>query len=308
MVHPVHLPRFDVVVVGNAGVDTNVYFYTDDIDFSVEANFTQNVDYVGQAGGYTARGFAQLGKKTAFIGYVGDDHNGRFVREELERDGVDTSALFLDPAGTARSINFMYPDGRRKNFYDGKDHMHLHPDLDACREILRRARLAHFHIPNWARDLLPIARELGLKISCDIQDIVSPDDPYRRDFVQYADILFFSAANYADPASLIHDFLSNHPALIVVAGMGARGCLLGTSAGIHAFSPVSLPDPVVDTNGAGDALAAGFLASYVFDGFSLEQSVCRGQIAARYTCTKKASSSDLITMDKLEYYFQQPRL
>ena len=56
---------FEVVVVGNVGVDTNVYLPGVDIDFSVESNFTQNIDYVGQAGGYSARGFAQLGRKTA---------------------------------------------------------------------------------------------------------------------------------------------------------------------------------------------------------------------------------------------------
>ena len=74
--------RFKVAVVGNVGVDTNVYLYGEDIDFSVEANFTENIDYVGQAGGYAGRGYAQLGKRTAFIGYVGDDYSGRFVREE----------------------------------------------------------------------------------------------------------------------------------------------------------------------------------------------------------------------------------
>jgi acarbose 7IV-phosphotransferase len=44
----------------------------------VESNFTQNLDYVGQAGGYSCRGFVRLGRSTAFIGYVGDDHNGRW--------------------------------------------------------------------------------------------------------------------------------------------------------------------------------------------------------------------------------------
>jgi sugar/nucleoside kinase (ribokinase family) len=295
----------DVVVVGNAGVDTNVYFYTDEIDFSVEANFTQNVDYVGQAGGYGARGFAQLGKRTAFIGAVGDDPNGGFVRGELARDGVDLTGVFYDPAGTARSINFMYKDGRRKNFYDGKGHMVLHPDLEVCRAVLGRARLAHFNIPNWARELLPLARELGLTISCDIQDVVSPDDPYRQDFIREADILFFSAANFADPTPLIHRFLAEGPARVVVAGMGARGCLLGTREGVRAFGPVSLPEPVVDTNGAGDALAVGFLSSYVLEGFSVEQAILRGQIAARFTCTKKATSSELISAAQLAYFWER---
>jgi len=47
-------------------------------------------------------------------------HWGRYVREELANDGVDIEALFSDPLGTNRSVNFMYPAGRRKNFYDGR--------------------------------------------------------------------------------------------------------------------------------------------------------------------------------------------
>jgi len=87
----------DAVVVGNVGVDTNVYFHGAEVDFGREANFTENLDCVGQAGGYACRGYAQLGKRTAFIGYVGDDFNGHFIRDELARDGVDTTAVFIDP-------------------------------------------------------------------------------------------------------------------------------------------------------------------------------------------------------------------
>ena len=295
--------RFDVVVVGNVGIDTNVYLPGADINFDVESNFTENLDYVGQAGGYSSRGYAQIGKKTAFIGYVGDDYSGRFIWEEFARDSIDTTALFIDPTGTGRSINFMYRDGRRKNFYDGKGHMHLQPDLALCRTILAGSRVAHFSIPNWARQLLPIARELGLTIACDIQDVVSPDDEYRLDFVNYADILFFSAVNQADPTGFIEVFLARKPDLIVVVGMGAQGAALGTKVGVEFFPPVEMEAPVIDTNGAGDGLAVGFLASYALEGYSLQEALLRGQIAARFTCTRKASSSDLITEEQLERYF-----
>ncbi|MGB8647643.1 MAG: carbohydrate kinase family protein [Anaerolineae bacterium] len=297
-----HRP-LDVVVVGNVGIDTNVYSQGE-IDFSVEANFTENLDYVGQAGGYASRGFAQLGKRTAFIGYVGDDYQGRLIHEEFARDGVDTRALFVDPAGTSRSVNLMFRDGRRKNFYDGKSHMTLQPDLAACRAVLAEARLAHFNIPNWARALLPIAREQGLTLSCDIQDVVRLDDDYRRDFIASADILFFSAVNFHDPAPAIHALMQGNDRRIVIAGLGARGCALGTAQGIRFFPPVGMDRPVIDTNGAGDGLAVGFLSSYCLDGYSLEDSIRRGQITARYTCAIKASSANLITPHELERYFR----
>jgi acarbose 7IV-phosphotransferase len=292
----------DVVVVGNVGVDTTIFPLGDEIDWQVEANFTRNLDCVGQAGGYTSRGYARLGLRTAFVGHVGDDACGRWVREELARDGIDLSALFTDPQGTPRSVNFMWRDGRRKNFYDGGGHLTLAPDLDACRAVLARARLAHFHLPNWARRLLPAARELGLTVACDLQDVVRLPDPYRQDFVEAADILFFSAANHGDPAPLIRTLLAGRPGRVVVAGMGARGCALGTAAGIRLFPPVTMDRPVVDTNGAGDGLAVGFLDAFVLQGLPAEEAVRRGLVTARYTCGIRASSADLITREELERF------
>jgi hypothetical protein len=48
--------KADVVVVGNVGIDTNVYLARPP-DLSQEDHFTENVDYLGQPGGYTSRGF-----------------------------------------------------------------------------------------------------------------------------------------------------------------------------------------------------------------------------------------------------------
>ncbi|MFA6469474.1 MAG: carbohydrate kinase family protein [Bacteroidota bacterium] len=294
--------KFDSVVIGNVGIDTNVY--GSEVKFSGESNFTENVDYVGQAGGYASRGYSQLRKKTAFIGYVGDDFSGRFIRDEFARDGIDTTALFIDPFGTSRSVNVMSPDGRRKNFYDGKGHMNLLPDLKICKAVLAKTKLAHFNIPNWARHLLPVAKELGVTIACDLQDVVTADDPYRQDFIKYADILFFSAANHQNPTALMKTFLKSNPSAIVIAGMGAEGCALCTRTQVEYFAPVTMDLPVIDTNGAGDGLAVGFLSSYVLDQFELRESIQRGQITARFTCAQKGSSSSLITKEKLDRYFQ----
>jgi sugar/nucleoside kinase (ribokinase family) len=298
---------FDVVVIGSVGIDTNVYFGGDGPDFTVESNFTENIDCIGQAGGYTSRGYARLAKKTAFIGYVGDDCLGKYIREEFQKDKIDTTAMLIDPAGTARSINFMYPDGSRKNFYDGKSHMKLTPDLKVCSTILSLTKLAHIHIPNWARRLLPIARESGAVIACDIQDVTNLNDEYRRDFVSCADILFFSTVNYASPEPFIRHFQKLNPQQIVIAGMGRRGCALGNNGKITYFKSVNLDKPVIDTNGAGDSLAVGFLSSYVLDHYPLEQAVIRGQYTARHCCTLKADSSHLITAAELDYYTHQYR-
>ena len=297
---------FDVAVIGAIGIDTNVYLYTDEVDFSVEANFSQNLDYICQAGGYSCRGSKKLGYNVAFVGYVGDDYSGRYIRESLEKDGIDTY-FGIDPEGTKRSVNIMYGDGRRKNFYDGKGSMRLRPDLLAIGEYLAGTGLVHINLVNWTRYLLPLFKEDNTVVSVDIQDVVSADDPYRQDYIKAADVLFFSAVNFPDPAPLIERFMEIRSDRIVICGMGKRGCALGTEKGISYYRAVELEEPVIDTNGAGDSLAVGFLSSHFLQGHSLEESILRGQIAARYCCSRKATSSDLITRELLDRYYIEKR-
>lgn len=290
----------EVVVLGNLGVDTNVYLPPQASPGSAETTFTEDLDCVGQAGGYASLGYTRLGRRTAFIGHVGDDAAGRLCRDTLTAAGVDLRALFLDPGGTARSVNLMAPDGSRRNFYDGKGHARLHPDPAVCRTVLAGARLAHVNLAAWTRDLLPVVRELGLTLACDLQDVADPGDPYRAPYIREADILFFSSANHADPEPLIRAFLAVRPGRIVVAGLGPRGCVLGTRAGLQRFPPEALDRPVVDTNGAGDSLAVGFLTAHVLEGRPLETAVRRGQLAARHACTLRGTSDGLITAQELE--------
>lgn len=295
---------FDALVVGNVGIDTNVYLPEGPLDLSLEGHFTQNLDCVGQAGGFSARGFAQLGYRTAFIGYVGEDFSGDFIKREFASDEINAEGLMIDPAGTGRSVNLVYPDGSRNSFYDGKGHLQLQPDLEICHSLLSRARIAHFSIPDWARTLLPAAQEAGVVISCDLQDIPTLEDPYREDFIREADILFFSGSTLEDPEALMGKVISLYPEKLILAGLGNRGCALGTKHGITHYPPVTLDRPIVDTNGAGDSLAVGFLTSYILEEMSLEESVKRGQICARYACSLRANSSTLITREQLDAYFQ----
>ncbi|MBN2280295.1 MAG: carbohydrate kinase family protein [Candidatus Marinimicrobia bacterium] len=293
------LQNFDIVVVGNVGIDTNVYLEKAEIDFRVEANFTTNADYLGQAGGYGARGFASLGYRTAFIGYIGNDYHGEFIRRTFAKDGINTDGLFIDPAGTSRSINFIYPDGKRKNFYDGKSHMVLKPDLALCHQILKKTKLVHFNIPNWARYLLPMAKELNIPISVDLQDIVDPNDPYRQDFIQYADVIFFSNVNFDHPKIVMNTIENRYQGKIIISGMGQQGCAFQKDNQIHYYNPIDFGGPVVDTNGAGDGLAVGFLSQYFLEKQTLESALKAAQIVARFTCSQKATTDNLIKKEIL---------
>ena len=267
----------------------------DRIDSGVEANFTTNIDMIGQAGGYASRGY------TAWVIKLPSSVMSEQIFQEissahtLEHEKIDTTLFLLIRRDQPQYQSDLYQNGQRKNCYDGKSHMTLHPPLGSCEQVFTGARLAHFNIPNWARELLqPVARESGLKIACDIQDVVDVERSLSAGFYpRLRTYLFFSAANYPDPSPLFIRYLSLNPELVIICGMGDT--VVHWQPGRHSlFPPVTLDLPVVDTNGAGDTLAVAFLSSHVLDGLPLEESILRGQIAARYKCGINASSGRMI--------------
>ena len=286
----------DVVVVGNAGLDTEVFLPEESIDLSLDSQFTHNRDVVGKAGAYAARGFARLGRSTRYFGALGDYAAGAQVRRALAGDGVLLDLVFTDPRGTARSVNLMTPDGRRRAFYDGRGHMtQIVPD-GLIPLALQDVPLAHVHLANWARGaLLP---SIGT-IAVDLQDVRDLADEYRADFVAAADIVFMSGAHLVDPAASASEMVRRGRVRAVVVGLGRAGALAvarGTEVQHFPVPPLDLP--IVDSNGAGDSLAVGFLDAYVLDGTDLAEAVLRGQIAARWACTEPGSDH-LITRDRL---------
>jgi len=82
----------DLLTLGRAGID----LYGEQIGGRLEdmATFAK---YVGGSPTNTAVGAARLGLNAGLITRVGDDHFGRYLREELDREGVDTSGMKTDP-------------------------------------------------------------------------------------------------------------------------------------------------------------------------------------------------------------------
>ena len=89
--NPSSLQSLDVICLGRAAVD----LYGEQVGSRLEdmAGFAK---YLGGSSGNIAYGTARLGLKSAMLTRVGDEHMGRFVREELARGGVDTSHVVAD--------------------------------------------------------------------------------------------------------------------------------------------------------------------------------------------------------------------
>jgi acarbose 7IV-phosphotransferase len=287
-----------VVVAGGFGIDTNVYPLGEQV--GVEMTFARVVDAPGQAGCYSARAFAALGLKTRAIAALGDDHHGAWVRAELAAYDIALTEL-RDPLGTHRSVNLMDSDGTRRNYFDARGAAIVSIDPEACRRTLVDASLLHCHLDDWCRDLLPIAQEAGLLVSCDLQDAPAADEPYRADFVRAADVLFLSAVNLDRPEQTAVDLASRHPGRVVVVGAGAHGCLLASGGHVRRYPALEMPGrPIVDTNGAGDTLAATFLAGHLLEGLDPGQALRRAQVAARSICSRRGDDKVPLSRQQLE--------
>ncbi|CAN0555954.1 unnamed protein product, partial [Laminaria digitata] len=84
--------RFDVICMGRAAVD----FYGQQLGSRLEDMRTM-AKYLGGSSANMAAGMSRQGLRVAMLTRVGDEHMGRFVREELARNGVDVSYVRTDP-------------------------------------------------------------------------------------------------------------------------------------------------------------------------------------------------------------------
>ena len=121
---------------------------------------------------------ARLGLETAFIGKVGDDMHGRFLRDALAAEGVDVSGLVLD-GGTSTSLAFVELglEGERDFSFSrrGCGDTQLRPE-EVPEKLIREAKVLHLGTLSLTEEparsaalhAAVIARGAGVKISCDV--------------------------------------------------------------------------------------------------------------------------------------------
>ena len=260
----------------------------------------------GGSGANTIVGAAQLGAKTGYIGVVSDDDIGTQFAASLKDCGVafDTPAQ-TGGLPTARSLILVTPDGERSmNTFLGASIQFTDVHLDA--EAIKTAKIVYLEGYLFDGDAAKaafikaaeLARVSGHKVALTLSDSFCVDR-HRSAFValvkNHIDILF---ANEAEITSLYEtDFES---AAAKLAGFGIIAALTRSEKGsviVHGndtYTIASVPvDTVVDTTGAGDQYAAGFLAAFA-RGDDLETcgkwgSACAAEVISHYGARPEAS-------------------
>jgi sugar/nucleoside kinase (ribokinase family) len=284
--HDDFLGRFEMPKGGMQLIDTD----------RVEAIYAAMAPVSMMSGGSAANtiaGIASFGGHTAFIGAVADDELGEVYRHNLDALGVvDGISVRSGGDPTGRCLVIVTPDAERTmNTHLGVS-AQFGPD-DVAADLVTAARVTYLEGFLWdqpaAKEAFRRAAELAAGAERQVALSLSDSfcvDRHRPSFLDLIEnqvhILFANAAEIAalyETSDLEDAFahVSKHVEVAAIT-LGADGCVVIANGETQRFaaSPV---DDLVDTNGAGDAFAAGFLFGFThFRG--LDQCATLGSRAA----------------------------
>jgi sugar/nucleoside kinase (ribokinase family) len=228
-------------------------------------NSTRSIQTGGSAAN-TVHGIAKLGGRCGYIGKISEDEFGNFYLEDFRNNNINTH-FFYSETGTGHATGLISPDSERTfGTYLGAA-MELTAE-EMTHEIFRDYGILHIEgylVQNHAliEAAMSIAKENGLLVSIDMAsfNIVEANiDFLHRIIREYVDIVF---ANEEEATSLTGK--NPEEALLEIAEMcsiavvklGAHGSLIKSGDRIIRIDAISAKS--IDTTGAGDIYAAGFL-------------------------------------------------
>ena len=232
------------------------------------------IETSGGSAGNTAAGIASFGGKAAYFGKVADDQLGKIFAHDIRAQGVafDTKPLAETPP-TARSMIFVTPDGQRSmNTYLGAC-VELGPE-DVEEDKVAAAQVTYFEGYLWdpprakeaIRKCAEIAHANGKRMSMTLSDSFCVDR-YRGEFLDLmrsgtVDIVFANAAEAmalyeTEDLETAIDKIAKDCAIAAVT-LSEKGSVI-VSGNDRVEVPAIPIDSLVDTTGAGDLYAAGFL-------------------------------------------------
>ncbi len=267
----------------------------------------------GGSAANTLAGLAALGARCGFIGQVADDQLGEVFAHDIRAAGIrfDTAARAGDPP-TARCLIFVTPDGQRTmNTFLGASQYLPAAALDET--AIADAEILYLEGYLWdpeepraaMRRAIDAARNAGRKVAFTLSDafvIARHGDDFRALIeAGQIDILF---ANHVELGALTghDDFHAGIEALkdkvpLLVVTRSEHGAVAATGGALYEV-PAEPVAQVVDTTGAGDLFAAGFLYGHVNQRPIAEcltlGAICAAEIISHYGARPEANLQELV--------------
>lgn len=252
-------------------------------------DFTGKKESEGQALSYTqnpggapanvAVAAQRLGAKTAFIGKVGEDFLGDFLKETLDKCGVSTEGLISDADYFTTLAFVKLADNGERNFaFARKPGADIGLKAEEVRkDMIYQSRILHVGSLSLTDEISRNAEFVALKTAKNTGTIISYDPNYRaslwnsqeeackwmKSILKYADIVKVSEeeiellTGYTDVRKAAES-ITEYGAKIVLITLGEKGSFVYLRDGENAYVP-GFTSNVVDTTGAGDSFMGGFL-------------------------------------------------
>jgi len=301
----------DVIAIGNAIVDIigrcddaflerhnaqkgHMHLIDAEVMAALYADMGPGIETSGGSAANTVVGISSFGGRTAFIGKVADDDFGKIFAHDIKAAGVDfPSKPIANGRPTSKSLILVTPDGERTmNTYLGisvdLDNGEVDPDAIAGAKIVYLEGYL-FDQPEAKQafsEAVSHAQKSGTKVALSLSDGFCVDrhrDEFRKLVKDGVDVLF---ANESEIKSLYQtdDFDEAVRSVVdethlAALTRGGSGSVVVTDEGLIQIPVMPQPAGVVDTTGAGDLYAAGFLYG-LSSGRSYEISGKLGSLAA----------------------------
>ncbi len=246
-----------------------------------------------------AAALSTLGATVSLCAFIGQDSAGDLVRARLEMLNLELHLEHI--LEHPQSVALIDTHGQRSIYTDLKDVQDRLFSPHALEVALAGADAAIIGNLNFARPALTLARAAGVPIYTDLHAIYHLDNPYDQDFLQMADVLFFSGEHLsAEPIDLALEAFNRHMQLqIVVVGAGARGAWLFERGASPHLEP-GVPNPALkSTIGAGDALCSSFAYFHRQSG-NARFAIARAVRCASHKLGSVGGASGFLTAAELE--------
>lgn len=240
----------------------------------------------------TIRGLANLGEECCFNGKMGHDEMGKLFQQKLAEEGISFFPLY-DIRHTQIVLSMITSDGdRTMRCYPGAANEmgsgELNPYIfQGARLVAVEAYMLYARDSHFVRSIMQLAKQSNATVSFDLSsyNLVSMKREMIQELIRdYVDILFANADEVRaltglEPAEACLELQKQCE--IVVIMIGKDGCLVG-SKGKVIHSPAT-EAKVIDTTGAGDLFASGFLHGWL-SGYSLEDCSWIGNLTGGAVC------------------------
>jgi len=276
-------------------------------------------------------GLARLGVDVAFIGKVGDDPFGEYLREVLISESVDTTNLVKAKNGERTTLAFVYFDAEmdRDFFFYRKNAADINLTSEEIKsDLFRDVSFLHFGsvsltdepIRSATFQAIDLCKQRGGKVCFDpnIRTSLWETKEEMRTQIELAlekvdiflpsqnELEFFYNEKEFDEQKAVNDLFKKYPLELVVVKKGKEGCIIKERSG-HFLTIPSFDVEIIDTTGAGDGFNVGFIFGLLND-LSLEEAGIIGNAIGALVIQKKGAMTSLPNRNDLEEFLAKQNI